>query len=82
MELQLKEEKARLEGAVDNGQAWHQGGINLDPSMVNMQVNKDEKGGFLPLQEQSVYNVNINGLVPVILKIAPALSVVDRVSLK
>ncbi|MBF0330393.1 MAG: hypothetical protein HQL17_00520 [Candidatus Omnitrophica bacterium] len=78
MELQLKEERLRLEASLDNSQAWQGGGINLDPALVRMEIGKDPQGGFLPLKDQPVFNVNINGLIPVILRIVPGTVAVDR----
>ncbi len=73
MALQLKEEKQRLEASVnDFSQAWTRGGIDLDPAMMTIEVTKDAKGGGLPPNDQPVSNINISGLVPVILNITGA----------
>ncbi|MBF0387436.1 MAG: hypothetical protein HQL20_06225 [Candidatus Omnitrophica bacterium] len=56
---------------VDGGQivspADALGGIDLDPAMVNMNIQREGQGFAVPLQ-QSVGNMNADGFVPVIVK--------------
>lgn len=65
MQEQLMAEKKELE-------EWHQGGINLNPELLNMQIKKEPQGGFAAPNEQPIFNMNIEGLVPVIINITPA----------
>ncbi len=47
------------------------GGIDFDSSKLNLQIKRDARGVPLPLPEQDLENININGLTPVILRILP-----------
>ncbi|MBF0618612.1 MAG: hypothetical protein HQL19_00410 [Candidatus Omnitrophica bacterium] len=48
------------------------GGIDLNSSTLNMQIKRDGKGMPLPISQQNLDNIQIDGLVPVILDIKPA----------
>lgn len=48
------------------------GGINFDPALMNLQVKRDKNGVPLPLPQQDIFNINIEGLFPVIINIQPA----------
>ncbi len=47
------------------------GGIDFDPTLLNLQIKRDGKGVPLPLPEQNIENINIDGLYPVIINIQP-----------
>ncbi|MCB9756861.1 MAG: alpha/beta hydrolase [Candidatus Omnitrophica bacterium] len=47
------------------------GGIDFDPSKLNLQIKRDGRGVPLPLLQQDIENIHINGLYPVILNILP-----------
>lgn len=47
------------------------GGINFDPTLMNLQVKRDKNGVPLPVFQQDLPNINIEGLYPVIINIAP-----------
>lgn len=47
------------------------GGINFDPTLLNLQIRRDGQGVPLPLPQQNLENININGLYPVIINILP-----------
>ena len=47
------------------------GGINLDPSLLNLQIKRDANGVPLPMRKQSMGNIKIDGVLPVIIKIVP-----------
>ena len=47
------------------------GGIDFDPSKLNLQIKRDGRGVPLPLPQQNLENININGLYPVIINIMP-----------
>ncbi len=72
METQLKEERARLDTPVEEGQTFQQGGINLDPAMLTMEIRRDAEGAPLAPEEQPVFNMNLTGLIPVILAVVPS----------
>ena len=48
------------------------GGIDMDAANLKMQIRRDGKGAPLPLPQQDLEHINLDGLVPVILKITPA----------
>jgi len=47
------------------------GGIDLNPNMINMDVSGDTIQYDLPTSPEQIENMQINGLVPVIMNIAP-----------
>ncbi len=48
------------------------GGIDLTRSSLDLQIKRDGNGIILPLDQQKLDNIRIDGLVPVILNIYPA----------
>lgn len=48
------------------------GGIDFDPSLLNLQIKRNGKGVPLPLPQQNLENINIDGLYPVIINMQPA----------
>ncbi|MBF0594709.1 MAG: hypothetical protein HQL22_07060 [Candidatus Omnitrophica bacterium] len=64
---QGKASKADLERA--------KGGIDFAQSYLDMQIKRDGAGVLLPMSQQNLDNIHINGLEPVILDIRPAASV-------
>jgi hypothetical protein len=47
------------------------GGINMNSANLNMQIKRDGNGVPLPVSQQNLDNIRIDGLVPVILDIKP-----------
>lgn len=47
------------------------GGIDFDPTLLNLQIKRDGKGVPLPIPQQNIENINIDGLFPVIINIQP-----------
>jgi hypothetical protein len=48
------------------------GGIDFAQSNLNMQIKRDGAGVPLPISQQNLDSIHIDGLVPVILNIRPA----------
>ena len=48
------------------------GGIDFAESNLDMQIKRDGKGVVLPMSQQNLDNIRIDGLVPEILAIKPA----------
>ena len=48
------------------------GGIDFAQSNLDMQIKRDGAGVPLPISQQNLDNIRIDGLVPVILNIQPA----------
>ena len=59
----------------DAGAAAMKGGIDFAQSNLDMQIKRDGNGVPLPVSQQDLDNIRIDGLVPVILDIKPAASV-------
>ncbi len=47
------------------------GGINLDPSLLDLQIKRDGQGIPLPMSQQDPALMNIQGFIPVINSIMP-----------
>ncbi len=47
------------------------GGIDFDPSKMNLQIKRNGRGVPLPLPQQNIEQINIQGLVPIIINIVP-----------
>jgi len=47
------------------------GGINLNPSLLNLQIKRDDQGVPLPFSDQPLKQMNIEGFYPVIINIQP-----------
>jgi len=47
------------------------GGIDLNPSLLDLQIKRDGSGVPLPLPQQPIENMNIEGFYPVIINVAP-----------
>ncbi|MCB9772433.1 MAG: hypothetical protein H6754_07785 [Candidatus Omnitrophica bacterium] len=47
------------------------GGIDFDPTNMNLQIKRDGRGVPLPLPQQNLEQINIQGLFPVIINIVP-----------
>ncbi len=50
------------------------GGIDMNAANLNLQIKRDGKGVPLPLPQQDLEHIRIDGLVPIILEIKPALA--------
>lgn len=50
------------------------GGIDLNPNMLDLQIKRDENGITLPVFQQPIGNMKINGFFPVILNVTPIMA--------
>jgi len=48
------------------------GGIDLNSANLHLQIKRDGKGVPLPISQQNLDNIHLNGLIPVIIDIKPA----------
>ena len=56
-------------GAIQNQK---EGGINLNPANLNLQIDRDPNAGMVkPLSPEALQNIHVNGFVPVIINITP-----------
>lgn len=60
-------------GIIENGEenVFNKGGIDFDPTNMDLQIKRDGKGVPLPLPQQNLEQINIQGLFPVIINIIP-----------
>ena len=47
------------------------GGINLDRELLNLQIKRDGQGIPLPLNQQPIFEMNIEGFAPIIINVTP-----------
>ncbi len=47
------------------------GGINLDPALLDLQIKRNKYGVPLPMTQQPIENMKIEGFVPVIINVTP-----------
>jgi len=47
------------------------GGIDFNPEVLNLQIKRDGNGVPLPLPQQPIGNMKIDGFLPVIINIEP-----------
>ena len=47
------------------------GGIDLNPELFELQIKRDDKGVPLPIPLQPIYQMHIEGFLPVIINVAP-----------
>ncbi len=50
------------------------GGIDLNAANLNLQIKRDGKGVPLPISDQNLENIRIDGLVPIIIEIKPVIA--------
>lgn len=55
-------------------QASSPGGIDFNAANLNLQIKRDGHGVPLPISQQDLEHINIDGLVPIIIDIKPAAS--------
>ncbi|MCA9400598.1 MAG: hypothetical protein KC713_03155 [Candidatus Omnitrophica bacterium] len=47
------------------------GGINMDPSLLDLKIRRDSRGVPLPVSEQPIENMRVEGFFPIIIEITP-----------
>lgn len=50
---------------------FKKGGIDLNPQLLDLQIKRDDTGIPLPIQQQPIGDMNIDGFLPVIINVAP-----------
>jgi len=55
----------------DEKDVWNTGGINLNPASLDLQIKRDANWVPLPMDQQPILNMKIDGFSPVIINIAP-----------
>ena len=76
------DQKAQINTQVKvDDKAMANGGINFNQSNLDMQIRRDGQGVPLPVSQQNLENIRIEGLVPVIVNIRPAAAMPDFIQL-
>ncbi len=57
---------------VQNPETTGPGGINFDPALLSLQIKRDGQGIPLPIAQQPVAIIKIDGLKPEVIKMTPA----------
>lgn len=79
-DLSVADLEDRLQTLADNnrikkiGDKWELnpvGGINLNPELLDLQIKRDGKGVPLPVFEQPIGEMKIDGFMPVIINVMP-----------
>jgi hypothetical protein len=73
---------AYIQGAVGTNIAFRSsdsamkdlGGIDFNSANLNLQIKRDGKGIPLPINQQDISHINIDGLIPIIIDIKPVTS--------
>jgi len=50
------------------------GGINLNPSLLDLQIKRDGNGIPLPINLQPIENMHIEGFIPIIINVTPVVN--------
>ena len=50
------------------------GGIDLNPKLLDLQIKRDGNGVPLPLPQQPIGSMNIQGFLPIIVDVTPVSS--------
>ncbi|MBI5416009.1 MAG: phosphoglycerate kinase, partial [Candidatus Omnitrophica bacterium] len=70
--ITISQEKDMGHGAKIGGQE-EPGGINLDPALLDLQIRRDANFVPLPLPQQPIETMRIEGFIPVIINITPVM---------
>jgi len=62
------------DNAVFAAQSKKKGGIDLNPAHLDLQIKRDGSGVPLPLLQQPIENMHIEGFVPVIINVTPIMN--------
>ena len=74
--LQRIREKVFIDdSAMQADNDFTKGGIDFNPDLLDLQIKRDEEGLPLPLPQQPVEMIDIDGFIPVIINIAPVPSI-------
>ncbi|MBF0523215.1 MAG: hypothetical protein HQL24_09195 [Candidatus Omnitrophica bacterium] len=57
---------------IDQALVTRNGGIDLNAANLDLEIKRDGKGMPLPVAQQNIENIHIEGLIPMILDIKPA----------
>jgi len=75
-ESKIREAKESIDQSASDGdaamtKAQRIGGINLNPELLDLQILRDDMGIPLPVFNQPIENMKIDGFLPVIINITP-----------
>jgi len=64
-------DQAMVEEGIMGKADWNRGGIDLNPALLDLQIKRDGKGIPLPLNQQPILQMRIEGFFPVIIDVVP-----------
>ena len=65
----LKEFQEKQSLDQDNSAIY--GGINFDSAIMTLEIKKDKNGVALPIDQQDIQSIKIDGFIPVIIQVSP-----------
>jgi hypothetical protein len=68
-EIPERKEIENRDAAVTNDKAV--GGINLNPALLDLQIKRDDNGVPLPMNQQPILQMKIDGFSPIIIDVKP-----------
>jgi len=72
-QLNAPNDDLAMRGVANTGKQLDKyGGIDFNAANLNLQIKRDGKGVPLPISQQDLENIHIDGLIPVIIEIRPA----------
>ena len=72
-DLELVQTSQNKADYAKNDAAMTRGGIDFNAAHLDLQIKRDGNGVPLPINQQDLDNIHIDGLIPVILDIKPAI---------
>jgi len=67
----LHQEQAVKQLAGRQGADFIKGGIDFNPAMLDLQIKRDGNGTPLPVFQQPIHNMKIDGFLPIITNVTP-----------
>lgn len=69
-----KKEKVAEQTTQVSSSSAEVGGIDLNPALLHLQIKRDGNGFPLPVNQQTIENIRIDGFTPVIINIQPMIN--------
>ena len=68
---QVASEDSKLNPARQETDVFNKGGIDFNSKLLDLQIKRDDNGVPLPLLEQPIEDLKIEGFLPLIIQITP-----------
>ncbi|MEK7679901.1 MAG: hypothetical protein AAB356_06895, partial [Deltaproteobacteria bacterium] len=70
-EVRVAGEGVDVSSSPMTGDMFTKGGIDLNPALLDLQIRRDGNGVPLPLPQQPIENMHIEGFLPIIINVTP-----------